>query len=57
MDLKKIINKKEWAADYMVNEITHIIKKFDKRDPGSKGKKTLVNIWQKCSEKIAVAMM
>lgn len=39
MDLKKIINKKEWAAKYMVEEITHIIKKFDKRDPGSKGEK------------------
>ena len=39
MDLKKIINKKEWAAKYMVKEITHIIKKFDKRDPGSKGEK------------------
>lgn len=39
MDLKKIIDKKEWAADYMVDEITHIIKKFDKRSPGTKGEK------------------
>jgi hypothetical protein len=39
MDLKKIIDKKDEAAKYMVDEITHIIKTFDKRDPGSKGEK------------------
>ncbi len=37
MDLKKIIDKKDWAAKYMIDEITHIIKTFEKRDPGSKG--------------------
>ncbi len=37
MDLSSIIAKKDWAAKYMVKEITHIIKKFEKRDPGSKG--------------------
>ncbi|MCM1544453.1 MAG: M20/M25/M40 family metallo-hydrolase [Ruminococcus sp.] len=37
MDLKKIINKKDEAAKYMVDEITHICKTFEKRDPGSKG--------------------
>ncbi|MGN0569302.1 MAG: M28 family metallopeptidase [Candidatus Fimenecus sp.] len=37
MDLKKIIDKKDWAAQYMLDEITHIIKTFEKRDPGSKG--------------------
>ncbi len=37
MDLKKIIDKRDWAAQYMIDEITHIIKTFDKRDPGSKG--------------------
>jgi len=37
MNLQKIIDKKNWAADYMVDEITHIIKTFEKRDPGSKG--------------------
>lgn len=37
MDLKKIINKKNEAAKYMVDEITHICKDFEKRDPGSKG--------------------
>lgn len=39
MDLKKIIEKKDWAAQYMIDEITHIIKNFEKRDPGSKGEK------------------
>ena len=37
MDLKKIIDKKNWAAKYMVDEITHICKTFEKRNPGSKG--------------------
>lgn len=37
MDLKKIMDKKDWAAKYMLDEITHIIKSFEKRDPGSKG--------------------
>lgn len=39
MDLQKIIDKKDWAAKYMVDEITHICKTFEKRDPGSKGEK------------------
>lgn len=39
MDLKKIIEKKDWAAQYMIDEITHIIKNFEKRDPGSRGEK------------------
>ena len=37
MDLSKIIGKKDEAAQYMIDEITHIIKSFEKRDPGSKG--------------------
>ncbi|MGN0538602.1 MAG: M28 family peptidase [Candidatus Fimenecus sp.] len=37
MDLKKIIDKKDEAAQYMIDEITHICTKFEKRDPGSKG--------------------
>ena len=37
MDLSNIIAKKNEYADYMVDEITHIIKTFEKRDPGSKG--------------------
>lgn len=37
MDLSKIIDKKDKAAKYMIDEITHIIKTFEKRDPGSKG--------------------
>ena len=37
MDLKKIIDKKDLAAQYMVDEITYICNKFEKRAPGSKG--------------------
>ena len=37
MDFSKIINKKKDAASYMVGEITHIIKTFEKRSPGSRG--------------------
>lgn len=37
MDLQKIIAKKDQYADYMVDEITHICKDFEKREPGSKG--------------------
>lgn len=39
MDLKKIIDKKDLAAKYMVDEITHICTKFEKRGPGSLGEK------------------
>ena len=39
MDLKKIIDKKDLAAQYMVDEITYICNKFEKRAPGSKGEK------------------
>ena len=39
MDLRKIIDKKAEAAKYMVDEITYIIKNFEKRDPGSKGER------------------
>lgn len=39
MDLKKIIDKKNKAAKYMIDEITYIIKNFEKRDPGSKGER------------------
>ena len=37
MDLKKLIEKKDHAAKYMIDEITHICKTFEKRAPGSKG--------------------
>ena len=37
MDLKKIIDKKDVAAQYMIDEITYICQKFEKRAPGSKG--------------------
>ena len=49
MDLQKIIDKKDWAAKYTIDEITHIIKTFEKRDPGSKGEK-------QCAEYMAKVM-
>lgn len=39
MELKKIIEKKDFFAKYMIDEITHICKTFEKRDPGSNGEK------------------
>lgn len=39
MDFKKIIDQKDKAAKYMIDEITHIIKTCGKRDPGSEGEK------------------
>ncbi len=39
MDLKKLIDQKDKAAKYMIDEITHIIKTCGKRDPGSEGEK------------------
>ena len=39
MDLKKIIDGKSKAADYIIDEITHVIKTCGKRDPGSEGEK------------------
>ena len=37
MDLKRLSEKKDQAAKYMIDEITHICKTFEKRAPGSKG--------------------
>lgn len=37
MNLKKIIENKNSSAQYMIDEITHICKSFEKRDPGSVG--------------------
>ena len=37
MNLQSIIDKKKEAAEYMVSEITHICKDYEKRDPGSTG--------------------
>ncbi|MBR4858876.1 MAG: M20/M25/M40 family metallo-hydrolase [Clostridia bacterium] len=39
MDLKKIIDNKESAAKYIIDEITHVIKTCGKREPGSEGEK------------------
>ena len=37
MDFSKFIAKKDEYAQYMVDEITHICTKFEKRGPGSRG--------------------
>ena len=37
MDLKKLIRKKDQMADWIIGDITHIIKTFEKRSPGSEG--------------------
>ena len=39
MNLQKIIDKKDAAAKYMIDEITYICNTFEKRGPGSKGEK------------------
>ncbi len=39
MKLQKLIDKKNDAAKFMIDEITYIIKNFEKRDPGSNGEK------------------
>lgn len=39
MKLTKIIENKQASAQYMIDEITHICKNFEKRDPGSEGEK------------------
>lgn len=38
-DLSNLIDKQQKYAQYMIDEITHIIKSFGKRDPGSEGEK------------------
>ena len=37
MNLQKLIDKKDAAAKYMIDEITYICNTFEKRGPGSKG--------------------
>lgn len=37
MDFKKVIDKRDEYAQYMIDEITHICTKFEKRGPGSRG--------------------
>ena len=39
MNFKEIINSKDKAADYIVEEITRVIKTCGKREPGSEGEK------------------
>ena len=38
-DLSNVISEKGKYAQYMIDEITHIIKTCGKRDPGSEGEK------------------
>lgn len=37
MNFQKLIDRKDEAAKYMIDEITHICKNFDKRSPGDPG--------------------
>ena len=39
MNLSSVIAAKDKFAQYMLKEITHICKTFEKRSPGSKGEK------------------
>ncbi len=39
MKLQSVIDEKAKYSKYMVDEITHICKDMEKRDPGSKGEK------------------
>ena len=39
MNLQNLIKNKDKAAQYMIDEITYIIKNFGKRDPGSEGER------------------
>lgn len=43
MNLDSIKNAKAESAKFMVDEITHVIKTFEKRAPGSKGEKQAVD--------------
>ena len=53
MDFERIKAAKKESALYMVNEITHIIKTFDKREPGSKGETDAINYMKESLEPIA----
>lgn len=49
MDLKHIIDQKDHYADYMVDEITHICRDFEKREPGAlRVSNRPVNTWPRC---------
>ena len=56
MDLNKIIERKDSAAQYMVDEITYICKNLDKRSPGSEGGRNRpASTWRKSCGRIADA--
>lgn len=46
-DLSKIIELKDDAAKYMIDEITYICKNLPKRDPGSEGEKQSIEYMAK----------
>ena len=50
-NLAKGIEQKNAYADYMIDEITHVIKTCGKRDPGSKGEKKSCEYMAKVLEK------
>ena len=50
MDLRKIIDSKESAAKYIIDEITHVIKTCGKREPGSEGEKNACEYMAKVLE-------
>ena len=37
MKLQALIDDRDKTADWMVEDITHVCKDFEKREPGSKG--------------------
>lgn len=53
MDFESVKAAKKESALYMVNEITHIIKTFDKREPGSKGETDAINYMKETLKPIA----
>lgn len=53
MDLSKIIAKKDEAAQYMIDEITHICKDFEKETPAQRVKSRLVSIWRRFLKRTA----
>lgn len=55
MDFKPLIDKKDEAAKYMIDEITHICKDMDTRSPGTKGEKEACEYMAKVLKRIAAA--
>ena len=47
MDLKKLIDRKDQVADYIISDITHVCRDMKKRDPGSEGEKEVSEYFEK----------